>query len=252
MTRSTLLLIFATTVSLLFSAISPAAAFDHSHSAFTAVLKQHVKGPRFDYAALKSDPKGIESYLTSLAAVKESEFKGWSEKQQIAFLANLYNAATLKLVIDHYPVKSIKDIGGVFSGPWKQKVVDLFGEKTTLDHVEHGLLRVNYSEPRVHFAVNCASVGCPNLRAEAFQADKLDSQLDEQGRVFLSDKTRNRVEGGTLYLSPIFDWFGGDFTKKGSLADFVAPYFPEADRAAIKGGKLKVKFTDYDWSLNKS
>ena len=83
MTRSTLLLIFATTVSLLFSAISPAAAFDHSHSAFTAVLKQHVKGPRFDYAALKSDPKGIESYLTSLAAVKESEFKGWSEKQQI-------------------------------------------------------------------------------------------------------------------------------------------------------------------------
>ena len=244
-------MILAATAILFVSAAGEARAFDHSHSAFTSVLKQHVRGGSFDYEALKSDPKGIESYLGSLAAVKESEFNGWSEKQQIAFLANLYNAATLKLVVDHYPVKSIKNIGGTFSSPWKQKVVDLFGSTTTLDHIEHGLLRVNYKEPRVHFAVNCASVGCPNLRSEAFQANRLDAQLDEQARVFLADKSRNRVEGNTLYLSPIFDWFAGDFTKNGTVEEFVAPYFSGADRKAIAAGGLKVKYTDYNWSLNK-
>ncbi len=233
-----------------FITIGAAQAFDHTHSEFTEVLRVHVKGATVDYAALKKSPGKLESYLASAAAVKESDFQTWTEARQIAFLANLYNAATLKLIIDHYPVKSIKDIGGLLSSPWKQPVVGLFGEKVTLDHVEHGLLRKNYSEPRVHFAVNCASVGCPNLRAEAFQADRLDAQLDEQARLFLSDKTRNRVEGGTLYLSPIFDWFAADFTKAGSVADFVAPYFPSEDRKAVVSGELKIRYTDYNWSLN--
>lgn len=227
-----------------------ARAFDHTHAEFTEVLRVHVKGATCDYAALKKSPQKLESYLASLASVKESDFQTWTESRQIAFLANLYNASTLKLVVDHYPVKSIKDIGGLLSSPWKQPVVGLFGEKVTLDHVEHGLLRKNYREPRVHFAVNCASIGCPNLRAEAFQADTLDAQLDEQARLFLSDKTRNRVEGKTLYLSPIFDWFAEDFTRAGLLAEFVAPYFPADDRKAIASGGLKVRFTDYNWSLN--
>jgi hypothetical protein len=225
-------------------------AFDHTHAEFTEVLRVHVKGATCDYASLKKSPQKLDSYLTSLSSVKESEFQGWTESRQIAFLVNLYNAATLKLVIDQYPVKSIKDIGGILSSPWKQPVVGLFGGNVTLDHVEHGLLRKNYDEPRVHFAVNCASVGCPNLRAEAFQADKLDAQLDEQTRLFLSDKTRNRVDGGTLYLSPIFDWFAVDFTKAGTLSEFVAPYFPADDRKAIASGGLKTRFTDYNWSLN--
>lgn len=227
-----------------------AAEFDHGHEAFSAILREHVHGASFDYGALKKNSSPLEHYLGSLGAVGKKEFDGWTETQQIAFLINLYNAATLKLVIDHYPVKSIKDIGGLFSTPWKQDVVSLFGEKTTLDHVEHGLLRKDYREPRVHFAVNCASVGCPNLRAEAFRAEVLDRQLDEQARTFLADSSRNRVEGGVLYLSPIFDWFSEDFTRSGSVADYVAPFLPEADRKVVASGNPKVKFTDYDWSLN--
>ena len=227
-------------------------AFDHGHTAFSKVLQHHVQGAKVDYASLKENPAGLNAYLDSLAAVDESQFKAWTENQQISFLINLYNAATLKLIIDHYPVKSIKDIGSLFSSPWKRKEVRLFGKKETLDHIEHGLLRKKYIEPRIHFAVNCASIGCPNLRAEAFTADQLDEQLDEQGKAFLSDRSRNRLENGVLYLSPIFDWFSEDFKESGGVAKFVAPYLPEADQETAAAGKVKIKYTKYDWSLNKS
>ena len=172
----------------------------------------------------------------------------------MSFLINLYNAATLKLVTDNYPVKSIKDIGSVFKSPWKQKVVRLFSEKVTLDYIEHDLLRPTFNDPRVHFAVNCASIGCPSLRAEAFQASKLDAQLNEQGRLFLRDKSKNRLDAKnkTLFLSSIFDWFKDDFTaKSGTVEKFVAPYFPEGERKVILQSRLKMKNTDYDWNLNK-
>lgn len=224
-------------------------AFDHSHSEFTAVLQRHVDGEHVDYAGLKKSPDELGAYLESLAEVSESEFRGWNDNQEMAYLINLYNAATLKLIIDHYPLKSIKDIGR----PWKRKVVNLFGKDRSLDYVEHDVLRKNYSDPRIHFGVNCASVGCPPLRAEAFQPAKLDKQLDEQATAFLNDTDKNRVDAGNgvLYLSSIFDWFKGDFVKKsGSVEKFVAPYFGESDRKAILGGNLKLKYTDYDWSLN--
>jgi hypothetical protein len=157
----------------------PQQQVDHTHAAFTTILAKHVKGELVDYASIKKNPDPLIAYLDTLAAVPESAFNKWDRKQQMAFLINLYNAATLKLVIDHYPIKSIKDIGGM-KGPWKQEVVRLFGRFKTLDHVEHDLLRPIYQDPRVHFAVNCASIGCPALRAEAFQAARLDAQLDEQ------------------------------------------------------------------------
>jgi hypothetical protein len=132
--------------------------------------------------------------------------------------------------------------------------VRLWGNKVTLDHVEHDLLRPKFNDPRVHFAVNCASIGCPDLLNEAFQASKLDAQLDKQARAFLADSTRNRLDAKnkTLYLSSIFDWFKEDFVKKsGSVEKFVAPYFNDADRAVIQRGGLKIKNTDYNWNLNK-
>ncbi len=227
---------------------------DHKHATFTAVLKRHVKDENVDYAGLKKDSGELNAYLDALAAVPEAAFKKWEQKQQMAFLINLYNAATLKLVIDHYPVKSIKDIGNVVKGPWKQEVVRLFGKLETLDHIEHDLLRPKYQDPRVHFAVNCASIGCPALRAEAFQAAKLDAQLDEQARAFLQDRTKNYLDpkNKTLHLSSIFDWFKEDFTtKSGTVEKFIAPYFNEADRQVIEQGGLKIKSTDYDWKLNK-
>ena len=228
------------------------AEFDHDHKAFDEILKSHVKSNRVDYAALKANPMKLNAYLGQLAAVEEAEFYKWGEQQQLAMLINLYNAATLKLVIDHYPVKSIKNIGGLFKRPWDIKSLTLFGESTTLGHVEHGLLRKKYSEPRIHFAIVCAAEGCPPLRARAYTAAQLDSQLEEQGRAFLRDSGKNRVDAAnrTVYLSKIFDWFEEDFEKDGSVIDFVAPYFAPADSKALRS-HFKIKYTDYDWSLNK-
>lgn len=228
-------------------------AFDHSHARLAKILSAHVADGWVDYAGLKADPTGLQSYLDEVAGVTEDEFKGWTEPQQIAFLLNLYNAATLRLVADHYPVKSIKKIGGLLSGPWKQEVVRLWGRTTTLDEVEHGLLRARYAEPRVHFALVCAAKSCPPLRAEPFVADRLDAQLTDQGKQFLAQPAKNRVDlaAKTLWLSPIFDWFRADFTKEGkSLEEAVAPFLADADARQVRSGGLKVKFTAYDWSLN--
>ncbi len=239
---------------LLFAAVMlRAAAFDHTHTRLAKVLSAHVVDGAVDYAALKSAPDDLRAYLDGVAAVKEDEFKAWTQPLQIAFLVNLYNAATLQLIVDHYPTKSIKDIGGVLSSPWKQPVVRLWGRVTTLDEVEHGLLRARYSEPRIHFALVCAAKSCPPLRSEPFTAEKLDTQLTEQARKFFAQTAKNRVDADrqVLWLSPIFDWFHGDFTKDGkSVEEFVAPFFPEAEAKRIRAGGLKVKYTEYDWALN--
>lgn len=234
---------------------SPQQQIDHSHAAFTAILSERMKDGRVDYAALNKNPAKLNAYLDTLAAVPEFAYKQWSKDQQMAFLINLYNAATLKLIADNYPVESIKDIGNIVNGPWKQDVVRLWGEKVTLDHVEHDLLRPKFNDPRVHFAVNCASIGCPNLRNEAFRAADLENQLEDQTQKFLRDNTRNRLdaESKTLHISPIFKWFEEDFIKEsGSVEKFVAPYFNEKERAVIQSGGVNIKHTDYDWSLNKS
>ena len=235
-----------------FARVAPAADFDHSHALLDKVLKAHVKDALVNYPALKASPKDLNAYLDQLAAVTEADFQKWPEQQQLAFLMNLYNAATLRLIIDNYPIASIKKIGGLLSGPWKQEVVRLFGQTTTLEHLEHQILRKKYTEPRVHFAIVCAAKGCPPLRAEAFVADKLDAQLDEQGRIFLGTKEKNRVEAGTrtLYLSPIFKWFSEDFEKKsGTVVKFVTPFFTADDQKTLRAD-WKISYTDYDWSLN--
>lgn len=235
------------------SSFATAAEFDHSHWLLDQVLKRHVKDALVDYNALKATPKDLNAYLDQLAAMRESEFKRWKQQEQIAFLLNAYNAFTLRLIIDHYPVKSIKDIGTFLKGPWDQPVVRLFGKTLTLATVEHQILRERYSEPRIHFAMVCAARGCPPLRAEAYQPDALDRQLDDQARQFLAILEKNRVNASerVVYLSPIFKWFAGDFEKKsGSVLAFLRPYFPEEPRHAFEKGGLRIKYTDYDWSLN--
>ncbi|MGL5017714.1 MAG: DUF547 domain-containing protein [Luteolibacter sp.] len=232
----------------------PQQQVDHTHAAFNAILAKHVKKELVDYAGLKKSSAPLNAYLDTLAAVPESAFNKWDKKQQMAFLINLYNAATLKLIVDHYPIKSIKDIGSALKGPWKHEIVRLFGKIETLDHIEHNLLRPKYEDPRVHFGVNCASIGCPPLRAEAFQASKLDAQLDEQARIFLRDTSKNRLDAKnkTLYLSKIFDWFKGDFTaESGTVEKFASNYVTDSDRKVIQQGGLTIKNTEYDWNLNK-
>lgn len=230
-------------------AACPAFAFDHSHALFAAVLRQHVTNGLVNYRALKQNPRELNAYLGEANKVKESAFKQWRREQQLAFLLNLYNASVLKLIIDDYPLKSIKKIGGWFNRPWDVEVVPLFGNRANLGYLEHELIR-KYREPRIHFALVCGALGCPELRPEPYLQEKLDAQLSDQGRKFMRDQTKNRVdaESKTLYLSPIFRWFAEDFTKySGSVVRFVQAYRPDMPNAA-----WKIRYTDYDWSLNDS
>lgn len=233
--------------------VTPAAAadFDQSHGTLERVLSRFVRDARVDYAGLKANPKELDSYANSLSAVPETEFRRWPEKDRLSFLINLYNAQTLRLIIHHYPVRSIKKIGSIRRGPWDQPVVPLFGRMITLAELEHKIIRKEYPDPRAHFALVCAAKGCPPLRGEPYVADRLDAQLEEQGRLFISQRQKNRWEDGVLFLSPIFEWFKEDFVNKsGSVTAFVAPYFPEPARREILTSAVKIEFTDYDWSLN--
>ena len=266
--------ILFTLAAMLFAASASAQTFDHSHAAFTALLKKHVvvvdggKTSKVKYADFKKDQPQLKVYLDSLSSVKEADFNTWSKPQQMAFLINAYNGQTLELILQNYPVKSIKDIGGTFDNRWKRKFFKLFGQDSYLDKVEHETLRKAgvYNEVRVHYAVNCASIGCPALREEAFVADHLDKQLEEQAVRFLSDRTRNRFANGKLEVSMIFKWFESDWTSgfKGfdgktaaitSREDYFARYAKyladsPADQQNIADKKVPISNLEYDWSLN--
>lgn len=218
-------------------------AFAASAQSLDSILKKHVVNGRVDYQAMRADPAPLAQYLVQAGKVPESEFKSWGEKQRLAFLINLYNAATFQLIVDHYPVKSIKDVGTVFKGPWDQSVVPLFGKKVTLNELEHGIIRKQYHDPRVHMALVCAAKGCPLLRNEAYTAEKLDEQLDDQARRYLSTVYGLVVDRakGEMRISSIFKWYGDDFS---SVEGFVEKFSGKP----VKG--LKIRYLDYDWSLN--
>jgi hypothetical protein len=235
--------------------LAQAAPFDQTHPLLAKTLKAYVKDALVDYTALKANRQDLDRYLGEVAAVAEPDFKQWSEQQRLAFLINAYNAYTLQLIIDHYPVKSIKDIGGWVKGPWDQPVVRLFGRALTLNDLEHKILRVEYAEPRIHVALVCAARGCPPLRSEAYVADRLDAQLDDQARQFLATANKNRVDAGerVFYLSPLFKWYGADFEKKsGSVLAALKPYWPKEAAAALAKDGFKIRYTDYDWALNQT
>ena len=251
-------------------AAAPAAAqaFDHAHTAWTALLKKHVvlqgggKASQLRYAGMAVDRAPLKAYSDSLSAVGSAAFNAFTKPQQMAFLINAYNAFTVELILTRYPqLASIRDLGTLLSSPWKPKFVKLLGTEMSLDNIEHDTLRAKgrYDDPRIHFAVNCASIGCPMLREEAFVAERLEAQLDEQALRFMSDRSRNRYADGKLELSKIFDWYGGDFKlgHKGisSLPAFAARYANQladapADRERIKALTVDIGFLDYDWKLN--
>lgn len=244
------------------------AAFDHRHAAWDALVRKHVTpinngvATQVHYAAFKRDRAALKTYLDSLSAVTQGEFNGWSKPEQLAFLINTYNAYTVELILTRYPeLESIQDFGRFFNNPWKKKFFNLFGKPATLDEVEHGIIRAEgvYDDPRIHMAVNCASVGCPALRNEAFVAPRLDEQLEDGVKRFLSDRSRNRYSRGNLEVSKIFDWYGKDFTKgfrgaksvEGYLSLYASLLADKADeQQRVKDGKATLKFLDYDWALN--
>jgi hypothetical protein len=247
-----------------------ALAFDHAYKSWDDLLKKHVKyvqdgnASRVDYAGFAKDHAQLKAVLDDDSKVTRSEFDSWTKPQQQAFLINAYNAFTVELILTKYPdLKSIRDLGSFVTKPWSRKFFKLFGQESYLDFIEHEMLRKEgvYDDPRVHVGVVCASIGCPMLRSDAFVAEKLDAQLDDGMKRFLSDRSRNRYNPQTkkLEISKIFDWYGKDFEKghkgfasvKGARARYADQLAdkPE-DRAVVKAEKADISFLDYDWSLN--
>lgn len=227
------------------------ANLDDLHSKWDQILKQYtVKSGNqvyFNYKELKNNIDELNSYLDQLESLSKLKFNTFNRSKKLAFWINAYNAYTIQIILKNYPVKSIRDIKSGFfsSGPWKKDFIQLFGKRISLDDIEHETIRKNFDEPRIHFAVNCASIGCPSLLQEAFVGRKLDTQLDKAANNFLQNKSKNYVKGRTLYLSKIFKWYGGDFDNKyGGFQNYVIKTL------GLPKKKYELKFTDYDWSIN--
>ncbi|WP_018478219.1 DUF547 domain-containing protein [Pontibacter roseus] len=220
------------------------------HQRWTQLLQKHVAADGdVDYKGMKQDRKELQLYLNQLSKGVPDP-KTWSREEQLAYWINAYNAYTVKLIVDNYPLKSIKDLNATVSVPlvntiWDDKFIKLGGKEYSLNDIEHRILRKEFDEPRIHFAVNCASKSCPKLSREAYTASKLEKQLEEQTLGFINDPKHNRITPDNPKVSAIFDWFGGDFKKKGSLTDFINRY----SKVKIKPG-ANITFLDYDWNLN--
>lgn len=247
---------------------SGAAAFDHGD--WDHLLERFVSPTKkgnstaIDYAGIEAQRGKLRDYLGQLSDVEPEVFSDWPESERLAFLTNAYNAWTVELILDEYPdIESIKDIGGWFGSPWKQAIAPLLGKTRTLDEIEHDMIRGSgeFDEPRIHFALNCASIGCPALRSEAYIADELEAQLEAQTVQFLSDRSRNGWRGDELYLSPLFKWYREDFETgwrdAQTLPSFLARYaealaLSKDQKQALLEGKVTISYTDYDWRLNDS
>ena len=246
--------------------VAAQAAFDHS--GWNTLLTTHVvtlldgQATQVDYVGFADDRPQLKQYLNNLSGVPRTESDHFGKPDQLTFLINAYNAWTVELVLTAYPnVTSITDLGSLFQSPWKKRFIPLLGDTRSLDDIEQDLIRGSgrYNDLRIHFAVNCASIGCPALRAEAYAADRLDAQLEESVTEFLSDRTRNRFEDGVLRISSIFKWYRNDFEKgwrsANNLGQFLALYRQslglDVDTAnRLVTGDIAIVFLDYDWRLN--
>ncbi len=242
------------------------ATLDHTYAAWDTLLRKHVRWmpdnrqSRVVYKGFAADRAALKAVLAEWSGVSPAAFAAFNREQQQAFLINAYNGFTVELILTRYPeLKSIQDLGNVIQRPWKKKFFTLLGEERHLDWIEHEQLRPRYADPRVHAAVNCASIGCPALRPEAFTATRLDAQLDDGMLRFMGDRTRNRFANGKAEISAIFKWFREDFEKgqKGfrKLDDLLARYADQladapGERDRLRSGGVAISHLDYDWSLN--
>lgn len=219
-----------------------------THELWTDLLQKNVNADGWvNYEGFIADSIKLNNYLQLIEANYPNE-KTWSREEILAYWINAYNAYTVQLIIRNYPVVSIKDIkpGVAFvNSVWDIKFITIQGQELDLNNIEHNILR-KMDEPRIHFAVNCASYSCPKLLNEAYEAKKIDKQLQQQAEDFINDPTRNKITAEKATVSSIFNWFTGDFTKDGSLKDFLNQY------SKIKlTESTEVEFMDYNWNLNK-
>ncbi len=218
------------------------------HQIWSGLVAQHVQASgKVDYNGFRKDNERLSEYLELLS--NNPPGKNWSQTEQLAYWINAYNAFTVKLILDHYPLKSIRDIGRglpMVNSPWDIKFFSIGNVSFDLNTIEHEILRKRFNEPRIHFAINCASVSCPKLRNEAFTAEKLIDQLEDQARQFINNPEKNVIESARIKVSKIFDWFKSDFTKTQSLMTYLQEY-TEMD---LSGNTTKVDYMDYNWNLN--
>jgi hypothetical protein len=248
-------------------------AFDYG--SFSATLGVYVDdNGMVDYEALEADHEKLDAFAAALAELSPEVYAEWIDAEKIAFWINAYNGLTLKAILDHYPIKpsfvaslrfpknSIRQIPGV----WDKLKFRVMDREMTLDEIEHSMLRRDFDEPRIHVALVCAAMGCPPLRNEPFEAEKLGAQLDDQTTRFLSAPDKFSIYGarGRVYLSPIFKWFGDDFVRKygtdekfdghgkseRAVLNFISKYVSESDAAFLAEGEYNIQYLDYDWSLN--
>ncbi len=248
--------------------------FDHSHSIYDSLLKKYVKNGRVDYKGFKASAEEFNAYLRNLGSVSESDYSKWSREEKLAFWINAYNAFTIKAAIDNYPIKasvfsfypknSIRQIDGI----WDKIQFQAVGRNVTLEEIEHEILRKQFNEPRIHFTIVCASLGCPDLLNQAYKANIINEQLESAAIEFINNIQKGvRIDpaDNVVKISKIFKWFGEDFiegsentelfndrdAKDRAVLNFLANHLKsDKQKAFLESNQFKISYLDYDWSLN--
>lgn len=219
------------------------------HDDWDALVKQHVNAAGWvDYKGFMADSTKLQGYLNLLRSSHPNK-KNWSRNEQLAYWINAYNAFTVELILDNYPVESIKDIkSGIpfVNGVWDIEFIEIEDQTYSLNNIEHGIIRPKFNEERIHFAVNCASYSCPKLLNEAFCAEHLDQQLDKATKSFINNPEKNNIKEDRVEISKLLSWYWGDFKKKyNSRIEFINKY-----SATQVNEDAEVDYLDYNWSLN--
>ena len=234
-----------------------------NYQKYNSILKDYVNFRGLvDYEKLKENRQQLDEFNSTIGAVSASRYNYWKDSEKIAFLINAYNSFTLESIIDNYPTKSIRNIIGV----WKIRKFNFAKKKITLDHIEHQILRKEFNQPGIHVALVCAAISCPPLRQEAYTSRQLEEQLDDQAKKFLGNSQGFKIDSqnNTIYLSSIFKWFGKDFEKnygqaqnieglnktETAIVNYARKYVNSNAQKFLDKGGYKVKYSEYDWSLN--
>lgn len=217
------------------------------HDGWNQILQQYVSADgSVDYAGLLNKQNRLNEYLALLS--ESPPGNNWNAQQILAYWINAYNAFTVKLILDHYPLDSIKDISSglpMINSPWDIKFFNIDGIPFDLNTIEHDILR-KLDEPRIHFAINCASFSCPVLRNEAYTAEDLEHQLEEQTRLFINNPDKNDISEGVLSISKIFEWFSSDFSSLGGVKTLLKKHHE------LYNDQNDIQYLEYNWSLNRS
>jgi len=253
-------------------------SFDHSYATYNSLLNQYVINARVNYEGFINSRAKFETFLRTLGSVDKDVFESWTEEQRLAFWINAYNAFTIKAIIDHYPIKRSFTLVGIFYAPsdsilqikgvWTKLQFRALGNMVTLDEIEHQILRKKFNEPRIHMAINCASISCPDLRNEAYTPEKLEEQLADASINFINNPDKGvyvNEQSGKVKLSKIFKWFGDDFInnygskklfnnyslKENAVLNFTSEYIESEEvKEYLMNNKLKIGYLGYDWHLN--